>query len=127
MEVKKMKKILEELLEKIPAGSIVVEAEIRGIRLKLKVVKSFPQEDLPEAEIKEPKVVIITSPEVGYFYSLVKIGEKVKGGQQIGIITVLKVETEVFSFSEVTIKEILADSGVAVEYGQPLFKIEAYE
>jgi len=73
----------------------------------------------------------VTSPMVGTFYRapspgadpFVQVGDTVKEGQTLCIIEAMKLLNEIESDKEGVVKEILAENGQAVEYGQPLFVI----
>lgn len=83
----------------------------------------------PKKEIKGGN--IITSPIVGTFYAssspskppFVKLNDKVKQGDTIGIIEAMKVMNEIKSQFDGEIVEILVSNEDMVEYGQPLFRI----
>ena len=74
----------------------------------------------------------ITSPIVGTFYSapspeakaFVKVGDRVKAGEAVCILEAMKLMNEIESDYDGTIAEILVENGQAVEYGQPLFKLQ---
>ncbi|HKU00624.1 MAG TPA: acetyl-CoA carboxylase biotin carboxyl carrier protein [Paraburkholderia sp.] len=78
-----------------------------------------------------PQGHIVTSPMVGTFYRapspgadpFVQVGDTVKEGQTLCIIEAMKLLNEIEADAAGVIKEILADNGQAVEYGQPLFVI----
>lgn len=80
------------------------------------------QEDLVEVEARL----------VGLFYAgsgpggepLVQEGDTVEEGQTIGTIEALRNFTEVVSPVDGTIREILAEEGTAVQYGDVLFVIK---
>lgn len=73
----------------------------------------------------------VNSPLVGTFYTssspeeepFVRVGDQVKKGQVLGIIEAMKLMNEVESEYDGVVKEILAENGTMVEYGQPLFVI----
>jgi len=79
----------------------------------------------------EDKGHVVTSPFVGTFYrkpnpdspDYVKLGDKVKKGQVLCIVEAMKLMNEIEADIDGTIAGILAEDGVPVEYGQPLFKI----
>lgn len=81
------------------------------------------------AEIGSDKVV--TSPLVGVFYSasspdaepFVKVGDRVKKGQVMGIIEAMKLMNEIESEYDGVVEAILVNNEDTVEYGQPLFRI----
>ncbi|HEV3105695.1 MAG TPA: acetyl-CoA carboxylase biotin carboxyl carrier protein [Trinickia sp.] len=78
-----------------------------------------------------PQGHVVKSPMVGTFYSapspgavaFVKVGDPVTEGQTLCIIEAMKLMNEIESDKAGVIKEILAENGQAVEYGQPLFVI----
>ena len=53
----------------------------------------------------------------------VKIGDRVKKGQVLAIVEAMKMMNEIESDCDGTVAAVLADNGAAVEFGQPLFKI----
>lgn len=74
---------------------------------------------------------IIASPLVGIFYSasspeaesFVKVGDRVKKGQVLGIIEAMKLMNEIESEYDGVVEAILVNNEDVVEYGQPLFRI----
>ncbi len=74
----------------------------------------------------------VKSPMVGTFYraaspgakSFVEVGDTVKEGDTLCIIEAMKILNEIESDKTGTVRKILSDNGLAVEYGQPLFIIE---
>lgn len=74
---------------------------------------------------------VITCPLVGTFYAspapdaenFVKVGDRVKKGQVVGIVEAMKLMNEIESEFDGVVEEILVSNEDAVEYGQPLFKI----
>lgn len=75
---------------------------------------------------------VVKSPIVGTFYAsaspqnppLVEIGQKVKKGDVLCIIESMKLMNEIASEFDGTLAEVFAKNGEAVEFGQPLFRIE---
>ena len=86
----------------------------------------------PQAEKDETEGKVITSPLVGVFYAapaedaeaFVQVGDTVKKGQVLAIVEAMKLMNEIESDYDGTIAEILVENGQAVEYGQPLFKLQ---
>ena len=86
----------------------------------------------PAAPAAAPAGETIDSPIVGTFYrssapgvdAFVKIGSKVEPDTTVCIIESMKVMNEIKAEKSGVIKEILAENGQPVEYGQPLFVIE---
>lgn len=74
----------------------------------------------------------VTSPIVGTFYAaagpdseaFVKVGQAIHKGDVIFIVESMKVMNEVPSEVEGIVAEILVENGQAVEYGQPVLRLE---
>jgi len=86
-----------------------------------------------EAETAEAHNYLeIVSPLVGTYYTapspsadpFIEVGSKVDEESVVCIIEAMKVMNEIKSGVKGTIKEMLVDSGSAVEFGQPLFLVE---
>ncbi len=77
--------------------------------------------------------VVIRSPIVGTFYRspspdadpYVEVGDTVKKGQTLCIVEAMKLMNEIESEVDGKILEIVTENARAVEYGEPLFKIES--
>jgi acetyl-CoA carboxylase biotin carboxyl carrier protein len=75
---------------------------------------------------------VIESPMVGTFYSspspdsapFVKVGDKVDADTVVCIVEAMKVFNEIKAEQAGTIDAMLVESGTAVEYGQPLFRLK---
>lgn len=75
---------------------------------------------------------LITAPIVGTFYSAptpdaapyVSAGDTVKIGDVLFIIESMKLMNEVLADRAGTVREVFAKNGQAVEYGQPVMRIE---
>ncbi len=80
----------------------------------------------------EPAVPTINSPTVGTFYSaqspedppFVKIGQAVSPDSVVCIVEAMKVFNQIPAETAGTIIEVLVEDGEAVEFGQPLFRIQ---
>jgi len=76
---------------------------------------------------------VITSPFVGTFYrspapdqpAYAEVGTAVKKGQVLCIIEAMKLMNEIESEVTGKVAEVLVQNGQPVEFGQPLFRIEA--
>ena len=74
---------------------------------------------------------VVVSPLVGTFYSspspeaesFVKVGDRVKKGQVLGIIEAMKLMNEIESEYDGVVEAVLVKNEDVVEYGQPLFRI----
>jgi len=87
---------------------------------------------LTQTEQAEAAGHVVKSPMVGTYYAsaspeakpFVQVGSVVKEGETICIIEAMKILNEIEADKSGTITSILIDNGQAVEYGQPLFRIE---
>ena len=74
----------------------------------------------------------VASPMVGTFYArpspdaepFVKVGDTVSEGQPLCIIEAMKVMNEIKAERAGTITAVLAEDGVPVQYGDPLFRMK---
>ena len=86
----------------------------------------------PAAGFSETEGNIVKSPIVGTFYAspspekpaYVALGKKVGKGDVLFIIESMKLMNEVQSEVEGTVAEILVGNGEAVEYDQPILRVE---
>ena len=89
---------------------------------------------IPAAEAMapaEPEGHVVKAPMVGTFYrsaspgakSFVEVGQSVNQGDTLCIIEAMKLLNEIECDCSGVIKEILAENGQPVEYGEPLFVI----
>ncbi|HWB44531.1 MAG TPA: acetyl-CoA carboxylase biotin carboxyl carrier protein [Hyphomicrobiaceae bacterium] len=97
--------------------------------------KSAPQAPAPQAPALRAKAQatsnVVLAPMVGTFYRspspgeppFVEVGSKVNKGDPICIIEVMKLFTTISAEWSGTVKEIGAENGALVEYGQMLFVI----
>jgi acetyl-CoA carboxylase biotin carboxyl carrier protein len=69
----------------------------------------------------------VTSPAVGYFAPRdgVAVGSNLRAGDLIGAVDVLGVRQEVVSPIDGVLKMLEVESGQAVEYGQPIGRVDA--
>jgi acetyl-CoA carboxylase biotin carboxyl carrier protein len=130
------------------------ELEVEGFKIKISRAVGSPvpvsekisaPDPSPQTEIKnslfpaatQPQEVsdnlrYVTSPMVGTFYRapdptsapFVDVGDEVKKNQTLCIIEAMKLMNEIESEMEGVIKEIYAENGKPVEYGQKLFAIQ---
>lgn len=70
---------------------------------------------------------LVASPAVGYFAARngVDVGSKLRSGDLVGYVDVLGVRQEVVSPIDGALKAFEVEQGQAVEYGQPLARVEA--
>jgi len=148
MDLRKLKTLIDLVSE-----SNVSELEITEAEGKVRIVKGgtmMVQQYAPVAQpVAAPAPVTasaapvpaaapvesghtVKSPMVGTFYraaspgakSFVEIGDTVKEGDTLCIIEAMKILNEIESDKAGTVRKILSDNGLAVEYGQPLFIID---
>ncbi len=96
-------------------------------------VEATPVGDkVPDSSAKEQQYDQITSPMVGTFYRAsapdadpyVEVDAVVEADQTVCIIEAMKLMNEIKSEFKCKIIEILVENGHAVEFGQPLFKVQ---
>jgi len=86
----------------------------------------------PPAPVEHDKAHTVTSPFVGTFYRkpnpdspvYVNVGDRVDKGQVLCIVEAMKLMNEIEADVAGAIVSCLVEDGMAVEYGQPLFKIQ---
>ena len=90
-----------------------------------------PAAATPAAEV-DAKAHLIKSPFVGTFYRspspedppFCDVGTEVTKGQTLCIVEAMKLMNEIECDVTGTVQEILVDNGKAVQFGEPLFRIE---
>jgi acetyl-CoA carboxylase biotin carboxyl carrier protein len=133
----------------INSGPVQVRLRRRGPQAALPASVFQPQPTAPvAAQISSPnnpvpprptsadtpaaaKTVVIESPMVGTFYSasapdapqFVSVGSVVQPDSTVCMIEAMKVYTEIPAGVSGTVVEILVKNGQAVEFGQPLFRV----
>lgn len=121
------------------------EYEENGVKIDMKkgaAVVVTEQGNQPQTAVKTEISVaedvqihegrLIKSPLVGTFYaapsedasSFVSVGDTVKKGQTMAIVEAMKLMNEIESEFDGVVKEVFVQNGQAVEYGEPLFRIE---
>ncbi len=139
MDLKKVR----ELLDLMDANNLTeIEIEEDGVKVRLRkgrlsseaVVTTAARKDRVEVVPLEkvPSGDTVNAPMVGTFYRApspdaapyVDVGDDVTADTVICIIEAMKVMNEIKAGIEGVVSEILAESGSAVEFGHPLFRIE---
>ena len=109
---------------------VVVSAPISAAGVAAVPVPEVP---VPAAETDAPShLKEIKSPMVGTFYmapepgaeAYVKVGGRVSPGQTVCIVEAMKIMNEIEAELSGVVKEILAEDGQPVEYGQVLFLVD---
>src|SRR5688572_25600721 len=95
-------------------------------------VSALGEGEAPKVEAPKPKLLEVTSPMVGTFYSApepgakpyVSVGSRITKGQILCIIEAMKIMNEIESEVSGLVTEVLASDAQPVEYGQALFRID---
>lgn len=90
----------------------------------LEVESPFLEEDEEEGA----ETHWVASPLVGIFHHvkpLVGLGTRVTQGQIVGVVEAMKLINEIAAETDGVVIDVLVEDGQAVEYGQPLFLVEA--
>lgn len=114
---------------------IIMSVAAETVMQPCSVAAVSPSDTEPEKEpevLTEPEGKIVTSPPVGTFYAApsegrepyVKVGDIVRKGQTLAIVEAMKLMNEIESEFEGVVAEIFVENAQAVEYGQPLFRIQ---
>ncbi len=144
MKIEEIKEILEIINNYFNKQKDKTEIRIKifilGIKLEIVGQSLSPAEEMEVKQVKqtdlylpkqqgketpEGELVIIRSSEVGQFTSFVKIEEKVKKGEKIGLLEVLSLKMEIVSPCDGEIIYcITSEEKIPVEFGEILFKIK---
>jgi acetyl-CoA carboxylase biotin carboxyl carrier protein len=150
MDIRKVKKLIELLEEsgiseiEIKEGEESVRISRNGPNMTMPQMQYAPAMAPPmaapaaaapvAAEAAAPEVSghVVTSPMVGTFYEapspgsapFVEVGKSVKEGDTLCIIEAMKMLNQIEADKSGVIKQMVAENGQPVEFGQPLFIIE---
>lgn len=131
---------LVEIFRDAKVSELTVKVGDSTVRLRKPLVIARPAPAPPIVERAEPTPAAttaepaapesaecwITAPMVGVFHNAgksVAVGEAVKVGQVVGAIESMKLMNEVVSECAGVIAEVGIEDGMAVEYGQRLFRL----
>jgi acetyl-CoA carboxylase biotin carboxyl carrier protein len=132
---------VKALIDMMARGGIAdLSLETASVKLRLRSgqpIGVVARPPMPVAEASAPQIddtdtIVVPAPMIGTFYrspkpgepSFVEIGDSVDVGQTIGIIEAMKIMNEITSESAGIVAEILVGNGQAVEFGQPLLRLE---
>ena len=136
------KELIKELSALLKENNLhEIEYQENGVLLKVvgqvqaqavPVVQSVAQPQQVMADKPKDEKNILTSPMVGVVYlspspdapTYVKVGDTVSVGQTICLVEAMKTFNPITAQKAGKIKAVLIDSGVPVEYNQPLFELE---
>jgi len=142
MDIKEIKKLIALMQE---TGLSEIEVEESGVRVRLRrdslvaleTPKTIPASITRIASLSPPlpniEGHVVRSPIVGTFYRspspdhspYVETGSPVKKGQTLCIVEAMKLMNEIESDVDGKIAQVYVEEGATVEYGTPLFLIEA--
>lgn len=153
MDIRKVKKLIE-LLEESKISEIEIHEGEESVRISRmgtapqQTVMHVPAgteaklhtgqgntaaaHGMDESTAAEQTGHVVKSPMVGTFYAsstpggpvLVEVGQTVEAGDVLCIIEAMKIMNQIEADVSGVIREVLAENGDPVEYGQPLFIID---
>ena len=149
MDIRKVKKLIE-LLEESGIAELEIHEGEESVRISRysqsappapimaappPAQVAIPASPIPVEETVEEELTgdIIKSPMVGTFYrasspgskAFVDVGDRVSAGDTLCIVEAMKILNQIESDVAGVVKKIFIENGQAVEYGQPMFAIEA--
>jgi acetyl-CoA carboxylase biotin carboxyl carrier protein len=115
----------------IQSGALQIEVERAGGTI-ITHQEGGGGQGIPPPPPPKDNLMPVKAPLVGVFYRapspgekpFVEVGDTVEQGQQVGIVEAMKVMNEVASDYRGVVVEILVESGEAVQYEQPLMRID---
>ena len=123
-------------LSRIPKGTVTAQpaaATVHQVRLEPQSAGATAAPAAPSAaaETSLPEGHVVTAPMVGTFYAssnpeappFVKVGQKVKAGDTLGIIEAMKMFNQIESDVSGTVLAVLVENGQPVEFDEPMFVI----
>lgn len=142
---------IKELITLMESSTLTeLEIEREGFKLRINRKKEIASEvpasavAAPTPQLSEKEEVAldpqpeqtglleVTAPMVGTFYRApapdaapyVQVGDTIEVGQVLFIIEAMKMMNEIVAESQGVVKQILAENGKPVEYGQPVMLID---
>ncbi len=124
-------------LSRIPKGAVTTmpqaAAPAQPVRVEpaASASASAPASTAPPDDTSLPAGHVVTAPMVGTFYAssnpespaFVRIGQKVKAGDTLGIIEAMKMFNQIEADVAGTVLAVLVGNGQPVEFDEPLFVI----
>ena len=110
------------------SSSVIQSSEPPEAKMKTDATSTASEPSPPKTDENT-----VLSPMPGTFYTasspddppFVSTGDTVKKGQTLCIIEAMKIMNEIKAETKGKIVEVMVENGTAVEYGQPLFCVEA--
>ena len=127
---------VEELMKILTDTNLTnISFESKGFKVDIKRSNNVVIEEQEAVEVIEAAAPVyeeIRSDNVGKFYyvdkegtPIIKVGDKIEKGQDIGYIATIGVKSSVKSTFSGVIKEIVVENGSIADFGKALVKIEA--
>lgn len=122
-------------LSRIPKGTVTTmpsSAPVHQVRVEPQSASAATPSASGAPEDKAlPEGHVVTAPMVGTFYAsqnpespaFVKVGQKVKAGDTLGIIEAMKMFNQIESDVTGTVLAVLVSNGQPVEFDEPMFVI----
>jgi biotin carboxyl carrier protein len=132
---------VKALIDMMARGGIA-DLSLETASVKLRLRSGQPAGDVARTPVEISEVIslhvedtdslVIPAPMIGTFYrapkpgepNFVEIGDTIELGQTIGIIEAMKIMNEIAAEATGVVAEILVGNGQAVEYGQPLLRLD---
>jgi acetyl-CoA carboxylase biotin carboxyl carrier protein len=122
-------------LSRIPKGAVTTmpatAAPAHQVRVEPPAATTPATPSAPAAENALPEGHVVTAPMVGTFYAsanpeapaFVKVGQKVKVGDTLGVIEAMKMFNQIETDVAGTVLAVLVSNGQPVEFDEPMFVI----
>ncbi len=141
MDIRKIKKLIELMIES-DLEAIEVKEGDQSIALTRRSALALAESQnyavaapAPVASVAAPDVDAARhehSPMVGVYYAapnpgepaFVKVGQKIKAGDTIGIVEAMKIMNPIQATQDGTIAEILVNNSDVIQFGQPLIRLK---
>ena len=84
----------------------------------------------PETAAAPPEPLTIIAPLVGVFHHIkphIGLGAHIAEGQTIALVRAMQLDNEVKAPVTGTVRDVLVEDGLPVEYGQPLYLVQPSE
>ena len=143
MDIRKIKKLIELMIEsdleaiEVKEGDQSIALTRRSALAYTDAQSHVTQAPAPVAATTIAEVTTAaarheTSPMVGVYYAapnpgepaFIKVGQKIKAGDTIGIVEAMKIMNPIQATQDGTIAEILVNNSDVIQYGQPLIRLK---
>ena len=129
LEIKEGEEVVR--LSRVPKGTVTVAPAPVMAAAPVAAPPVAPAADAAPAVAALPAGHVLKAPMVGTFYAsatpgappFVKVGQKVKAGETLGIIEAMKMFNQIEAEVSGTVQAILVENGQPVEFDEPMFVI----